>query len=87
MLHEEMVDTVCSSGSAAQLVHLHTFSSRCLIIEALLKKEDLNYGGREVWEAQRRKGMPVWKHEGCVKLETEWRDLENDFAEIQACRA
>lgn len=32
----------------------------------------LNYGGGEVWEAQRSKGMPVWKHWGSysVKLET-----------------
>lgn len=83
MLHEEMVDTVCSTGLTAELVHLHTLSSRCLIIEALLKKEGLNYGGREVWEAQRRKGMPVWKYRGSEKLETERRDFENYFVEIQ----
>lgn len=69
MLHEEMVNTVCSSGCAVELVHLHTLSSLSLIIQELLKEEGLNYGRREVWEAEKEKrGMAVWK-----KIEDLWK--------------
>lgn len=53
MLYEKMVNTLGPSGlTVERVVPLHSLSFGCFIIEVLLRKEDLNYGGREVWEAQ-----------------------------------
>lgn len=64
MLYEEVVNSLGLSGLTVELVPLHSLSFWCLIIELLLKEEDLNNGRREIWEAQRSKGMPVWKDRG-----------------------
>lgn len=37
--------------------------------------------GEKFWEAQRSKGMPVWKRSR-IKLEAERGEFENYFAEI-----
>lgn len=72
ILYEEVVNSLGPSGLTVELVPLHSSSFWCLIIEELLKKEDLNNGRREVWEAQWSKGTPVWRDRGsyAVKLET-----------------
>lgn len=69
MLYEEMVNTRHPSDS--ELVSLQPVSLGCLIIEVLLKKQELNDGGGEVCEAWRSKGVPLLKDRGSYAVKVE----------------